>query len=104
MNIRTEKAGYPSKEEILECGFKVCGTWDYNDMGQATYVFEDYSKDDKLFLKGGYWNYTISNKEGKILFDGWFNTKQELLETVYRLEAELSCLEKLIEIVEIKSE
>lgn len=89
MNIRTEKAGYPSEEEILEQGFKICGSWEYNDMGQATYNFNDYSKDDKLFLSGGYWNYTIKDKDGNILFKGWWNTVEELKQTLTKLECKL---------------
>ena len=86
MNTRTEKAGYPTEKEILECGFKIYGSWDYNDMGQATYTFNDYSYNDKFFLRGGYWNYTITDKDDKELWSGWFNTKQEIIDTIKELE------------------
>ena len=65
MNIRKNDAGYVTDEHILKSGFKVDKKNTYSDMGQGSYTLTDYSKDNKLFLTGGYWTYYIKDKKRK---------------------------------------
>lgn len=89
MNIRTNDAGMVSDEHILKSGFKVDKENTYSDMGQSTYTLTDFSKDGKLFLTGGYWTYHIKDKNGNLLFEGWWNTNEEFDRTIAELEANM---------------
>jgi hypothetical protein len=89
MNIRTNDAGYVTNEHILKSGFKLDEENTYIEMGQGSYTLTDYSKYDKLFLTGGYWTYYIKDKNGKTLFEGWWNSNDEFDETISKLEAQL---------------
>jgi hypothetical protein len=83
MNIRTNEAGCVTNEH------KVDEENTYSDMGESSYTLTDYSKDDKLFLTGGFWTYYIKDKKGKTLFEGWWNSNDEFDETIRKLEAQL---------------
>ena len=89
MNIRKNSAGYVTNEHILRSGFKVDKENIYSDMGQGSFTLTDYSKDNKLFLTGGYWNYYIRDKNGKKLFEGWWNSNEEFDKTISELESKL---------------
>ena len=77
-----DRFGCVTHEHILNSGFKVDRVRDYVD-----YTLYDYSKDGKLFLTGGYWNYMISNINGVILFDGWWNSNDEFSKTISEIES-----------------
>ncbi len=86
MNIRKDEAGYVTGKYILESGFKIDKENIYSDMGQGSYTLTDYSKNNKLFLTGGYWTYYIKNKQGDLLFEGWWNSNEEFDNTIIKLE------------------
>lgn len=89
MNIRKDEAGYVTNDHILKSGFKIDKENTYSDMGQSTYTLTDFSKDGKLFLTGGYWTYYIKDKNGNLLFEGWWNSNDEFDSTISELEAKL---------------
>ena len=86
MNVRTNSAGYVSEKHILESGFIINKTTTYPDI-DSSYTLTDYSKDDNLFLTGGYWTYYLKDKQGNLLWEGWWNTNGEFDETIKELES-----------------
>lgn len=86
MNIRKDSAGYVTGDHIKASGFKVDKENTYSDMGQGSYTLTTYSKEDKLFLTGGYWDYNIRDKKGELLFEGWWNSNDEFDKTIDGLE------------------
>ena len=89
MNIRTNDSGYVTNEHILKSGFKVDEEHVHSDMGQGSFTLKDFSKDGKLFLTGGYWNYYIKDKDGNLLFEGWWNSNEEFDNTIRELEKKI---------------
>ena len=85
MNIRTYNSGSISKENILNHGFRIDKTKDYPAIGESKYILIDYSKGNNLFLTGGYWNWYLKDKNGKLLFRGWWNTVEEFENTLKEL-------------------
>ena len=88
MNIRKDEAGCVTGDYILKTGFKVDKIHECNN-GWDSWTLTDYSKDDLLFLTGGYWTYYIKNKNGKQLWEGWWNSNDEFDETIKQLENDI---------------
>jgi hypothetical protein len=84
MNIRKDSAGYVTGEHILKSGFKIDKEYECKE-----WYKKDYSKDGKLFLTGGYWTYYIRDKNGKKLFEGWWNSNEEFDKTISEIESKL---------------
>lgn len=68
-------------DEIINLGFRIIKDNSFSDMGQMTVTLYEYSKDNKLFLTGGYWNYFLRDKNGKLLYEGW-PTKEEFINEI----------------------
>lgn len=79
MNIRNESAGYIKEQDILNEGFECYETIEVSDIDSSCSL-PQYRRGD-LYLNGGYWNYTLK-RNGKILFDGWWNTVEEFKQTL----------------------
>lgn len=73
-------------EHILSKGFEIYDTIVGDDMGQMSYELPQF-KNDKYFIKGGYWNYVITDLEGKELFSGWWETNEEFDRTLEEIAA-----------------
>lgn len=84
MNILNDKAGYVTKEHIVNCGFEVFKTLEGSDMGQMTFSLPQY-KNKKCKILGGYWNYIIQDHKGKKLWEGWWNSNEEFDKTMLEL-------------------
>lgn len=81
MNIRTFNSGSVSEHHILSKGFEIFETIEGNDMGQMSYEIPQYTN-GYITINGGYWNYVIKDKDGVVLFDGWWNSNDEFDETL----------------------
>lgn len=86
MNITKDNAGSVTQKHILSCGFYIFKIDEVNDMGQATYEFPQYKRDDGVKITGGYWSYNVENKNGDILFSGWWNSNNEFDETMLHID------------------
>ena len=86
MNITKDSAGSVSQKHILSKGFGIFKIDECNDMGQATYEFPQYKREDGVKITGGYWSYNIENKNGDVLFNGWWNSDEEFDETMSHVD------------------
>lgn len=85
MNIRTNDAGAVSESHIKSRGFSVYKIIEGSDMEQSSFSLPQFTNGE-LTIKGGYWNYSIY-KDGKSVFDGWWNTNEEFDETLREISA-----------------
>ena len=88
MNKRQDQNGYATNDHFLKSGFVIDRVHDFST-GWESWRLTDYSKDGKLFLTSGYWTYSIKNADGKILFEGWWNSNEEFDKTIYEIENNL---------------
>jgi len=86
MNITNDSVGHVSQKHILSKGFSIFKIDECNDMGQATYEFPQYKREDGVKITGGYWSYNIENKNGDVLFCGWWNSDEEFDETMIHID------------------
>jgi uncharacterized protein YozE (UPF0346 family) len=86
MNITKDSAGSASQKHILSKGFSIFKIDEVNDMGQATYEFPQYKRDDGVKITGGYWSYNVENANGDVLFHGWWNSDKEFDETIEHID------------------
>jgi len=80
MNIRTNSAGQVSDKDFKVLGFHIFHTIEGNDMGQMGWSLPQYKKGN-ITITGGYWTYDLSYK-GEKVFSGWWNSKEELEDTL----------------------
>lgn len=86
MNITKDSAGSVSQKHILSKGFKIYKIQEVNDMGQVAYEMPQYEREDGIRITGGYWSYNIENKNGDVLFTGWWNSNDEFDETIKHID------------------
>lgn len=87
MNITNDSAGCVSFKFIQSQGFVEFDTLEINDMGQAHYSMPQF-QNDKVKILGGYWRYEVVDiKTNKTLWEGWWNSDEEFLLTMKKLNA-----------------
>jgi hypothetical protein len=86
MNILKDSAGWVTNEHILKT-FTVYKVIEINDMGQATYELPQYTN-GTIKIKGGYWNYVVTDMNNKELWSGWWNSNDEFDSTISDLMKE----------------
>lgn len=84
MNIRTNEAGSVDESHFRKRGFFVYDVIKGNDMGQCSFRINQY-KNEQCTIEGGYWTWYVKDKEGKFLFEGWWNTNDEFDQTMNEL-------------------
>lgn len=90
MNVRNNNAGSVSEDCILTSGFREISRKEYKELGVNGTTLCSYIKDDKLVLIGGYWNWYLKDKTGKLLWEGWWNNNEEFGKTVWEIENQLN--------------
>lgn len=84
MNQRKEGTGYPTEKDFLSFGFEVYEVQKVNDMGQMMVHLPQYIKNGYK-INGGWWTYSMKDPQGKELFNGWWDTVEELEQTLKEL-------------------
>lgn len=90
MNIKTDAAGAVKNKDFEDLGFKIFETAEGSGMCGESWSIPQWSKDNRIFIVGGYWTWYIrTSPDGRDIWEGWWNTKEELEQTLKEIESQI---------------